>query len=85
LENLVAYQKALLELELVKGTTLVSRNVEMTKAQLQDLTEKLLAANRFSGPEIQAIRWEVDEQYKERIKDLDMHEKPQTLRQRIFN
>jgi outer membrane protein TolC len=84
LESLVQYQKALLELELIRGTTLVSRNVDLTKRELQEVTERLLAANRFSGPEIDAIRQEVNEEYKRRIKDLDAPEKQRGMVKSIF-
>jgi outer membrane protein TolC len=84
LENLIAYKKALLELELVKGTTLIDRNVELTKAQLQGMTEKLLAQNRFSDRDIQTLQSEVERVYRTRMKDLDADEKPQTVFEKIF-
>lgn len=84
LENLIAYKKALLEFELVKGTTLIDRNVDLTKAQLQGLTEKLLAENRFTGQEIQALQSEVERVYRARMKNLDANEKPQTMFEKIF-
>jgi len=84
LENLVAYQKALLELDLVKGTTLVARNAELTKAELQNMTEKMLASNRFSGPEFEALKKEVGEAYRAKIKNLGAGEKSETLREAVF-
>lgn len=42
LENLVQYQKAFLEMELVTGSTLSVRGLELTKAQLQARTAALL-------------------------------------------
>lgn len=42
LENLVQYQKAFLEMELVTGSTLAVRNLDVTKAQLQARTAALL-------------------------------------------
>jgi hypothetical protein len=84
LENVVAYKKALLELELIKGTTLLNRKVDLTKAQLQGMTEKLLAQNHFSGREVQGLQSELDRLYRERMKNLDANEKPQTLFEKIF-
>jgi outer membrane protein TolC len=84
LDNLVQYQKALLELELVKGTTLSNRNLDMTKAELQVLTEKLLASNKFSTPELEQIKKDVQEDYETKIRNLDANEKPQTMMQSIF-
>jgi outer membrane protein len=84
LDNLVQYQKALLELELVKGTTLANRNLELTKAELQILTERLLAANSFSGPEFDQMKKDIQQDYETKIKNLDGREKPQTLMQSVF-
>jgi outer membrane protein len=42
LENLVAYEKAFLELELVSGSTLLVRHLEITKPQLQARTAAYL-------------------------------------------
>lgn len=85
LDNLVQYQKALLELELVQGTTLLERNLELTKAELQRMTQRMLAANRFAGPEFDNLKQEIDRAYQERIDDLDANEQPQTFRERIFD
>jgi hypothetical protein len=84
LETLVQYQKALLELELVRGTTLVARNVDLTKRELQELTQRLLEVNRFSGPEFEAIRKEVDQDYRKKIKNLDASEKQQGMMRAVF-
>jgi outer membrane protein len=84
LENIVAYKKALLEFELVKGTTLIARKVDLTKAQLQGMTEKLLAENRFSDRDVQALQSEVERLYRARMKNLDVNEKPQTLFEKLF-
>lgn len=84
LESLVLYQKALLELDLVRGTTLTARNVDLTKRELQEMTERLLAANRFSGPEFEALRKEINDEYVKRIKNLDGLEKQQDFMQSIY-
>ena len=42
LENLIQYQKAYLEMELVTGTTLLVRNLDVTKPQLQARTAAYL-------------------------------------------
>jgi outer membrane protein len=84
LDSLVLYQKALLELDLIRGTTLTSRNVDLTKRELQEMTDRLLAANRFSGPEIDAIRQEVNDEYRKKIKNLDASEKQRGMMESIF-
>jgi outer membrane protein TolC len=84
LENLVAYQKALLELDLIKGTTLASWNVEMSKADLQRKTERLLSANRLTGPAFDALRREVQSDYTQKLKNLNAGEKPQTIMEQVF-
>jgi len=85
LENMVSYQKSLLELELVEGTTLLNRNVDLTKAELQDMTEKFIAVHRFSGPQFEALKKEVDEEYHQRLKNLDANEKQQGIMDRVFH
>ena len=85
LDNLVQYQKALLELQLVQGTTLLARGLDLDKAGLQRLTRRMLAANRFGGPEFDNLKQEIQTEYESRIRHLDGLEEPQTLRQRIFN
>ena len=84
LDNLVQYQKALLELQLVQGTTLLDRNLDLSKPELQHLTQRMLAANRFAGPEFDNLKQEIEVEYQNRIRDLDATEQPQTFRQRIF-
>jgi outer membrane protein TolC len=84
LDNLVQYQKALLELELVKGTTLLNRNLELSKPELQVLTERMLAAHSFSGPEFDQIKREIQQDYEKKIKNLDANEKPQTMMESIL-
>jgi outer membrane protein TolC len=84
LENLVAYQKALLELDLIKGTTLASWNVEMTKADLQRNTDRLLSSNRLKGPAFDALRQDVQKEYKEKLKNLNAAERPQTIMEKVF-
>ncbi len=85
LENMVAYQKSLLELELIKGTTLLNRNIDLTKAELQEMTERFLAAHSFSGPHFAALKKEVEEEYRTRLRNLDANEKPQGMIDRIFH
>ncbi|MGV3775042.1 MAG: TolC family protein [Verrucomicrobiales bacterium] len=85
LENLVQYQKALLELELVQGITLKNRNLDLSKAELQDQTERMLEAKAFAGPVVQAIKQEVQADYSMKIKNLNADEKKQGFKDRIFN
>ena len=84
LENLVLYQKALLELELVKGSTLAARDIDLTKAELQEMTERLLAASRFAGPDMVRIQNEIGTEYTRKIKNLDADEKQQGRMDAIF-
>jgi outer membrane protein len=85
LENLVAYQKSLLELELVKGTTLLNRNIDMSKAELQEMTERFLATHSFAGPHFAALKKEIEQEYKARLKNLDANEKQETIIERVFH
>src|SRR5207244_7283899 len=48
-DSLVQYQKALLELELVSGTTLQTHNLDTTRSQLHAKTEALLKDRRWSA------------------------------------
>ncbi len=84
LENLVSYQKALLELELVKGATLVNRNIELTKAELQDMTSKFISTHGFGGPAFEALRQEVEQEYASRLKNLDANEKREGFVDKVF-
>ncbi|MEK7685425.1 MAG: TolC family protein [Verrucomicrobiota bacterium] len=68
LESLVLYQKALLELELVQGSTLRTRNMDLTKPELQSKTSTLLAGGTFSGPEFESLRKEVQSEYDQKTK-----------------
>jgi outer membrane protein len=85
LENLVSYQKAQLELELVQGTTLLNRNIDLSKADLQEMTERFLSTHRFEGPQFEALKHEVDEEYRKRIKNMDLNEKPEGMIDRVFH
>lgn len=85
LESLVSYQKALLELDLVTGQTLVKRNTELTKAELQQMTDRLLDSQRFNGPEFDALRAEVARDYERKMNHLDSNEKPESFFQSILD
>jgi hypothetical protein len=84
LDNLVQYQKALLEFELIKGTVLSNRALEFSKAELQEQTSRLLAARSFSGPEFDSLKKELTQQYKAKIHHLDANEKEENMFQAIF-
>jgi len=84
LDNLVQYQKALLEFELVKGDVLTNRGMDISKAELQDQTTRLLSARSFTGPEFDNIKREINEQYKDRIHHLDANEKHENFLQYVF-
>jgi outer membrane protein TolC len=85
LENLVSYEKSLLELELVKGTTLLNRNVDLTKAELQEMTSRFLAAHSFNGPHFDELKREVEEEYRNRLKNFDANEKRESMMDRVFH
>jgi outer membrane protein TolC len=84
LETMVDFQKALLENELYQGGVLEARNMDLTKAQLQEQTSKLLAANRFGGPELDTIRSEVQQDYQGRVKNINGRERSATLKEALF-
>lgn len=84
LETMVDFQKALLENELYQGGVLQARNMDLSKAQLQEQTSRLLAANRFGGPEMDTIRSEVEQDYRARVKRVNGNERPATLKETLF-
>jgi hypothetical protein len=48
IDTLVQYQKALIELELVSGTTLQTHNLDLTKPQLENRTAALFKQAKWS-------------------------------------
>jgi hypothetical protein len=64
LENLIQYQKAFLEMELVTGSTLQVRHLEVTKAQLRDRTADYLRG-RLSEAALEKYSREAAKQYYE--------------------
>ena len=64
LENMVQYQKAYLEMELVTGSTLVVRSLEITKPQLQARTAAYLK-DRLSDVALEKYSREAAKQYYE--------------------
>jgi outer membrane translocation and assembly module TamA len=84
LDSTIQYQKGLLELELIKGSTLTDRGLDMTKPELQEMTQRLLAANRFGGPEFDALKKEIQQEYILKIKNLDRDEKSETFWERTM-
>jgi outer membrane protein TolC len=64
LENMVQYQKAYLELELVTGSTLQVRHLDLTKPQLQKMTEDYLRG-RLSPAALQKYEREAAKEYYE--------------------
>lgn len=64
LENLVLYEKAFLELELVTGSTLVVRALDLTKPQLQARTAAYLQ-DRLSDAALERYSREAAKQYHE--------------------
>jgi hypothetical protein len=84
LDSMVQYQKALLEFQLVKGTILADHGLDISKAELQEQTSRLLAARSFSGPEFDMLKKELDVQYKHKLHHLNADEKHQNIIQSIF-
>jgi outer membrane protein TolC len=62
-DNFVQYQKSLLELELIRGTVLRNRNLELNKRELYDKTAMLLAGQKVKGPLFDKITEEVTADY----------------------
>jgi len=50
-ESLVRYQIALLEMEVVQGSLLEKRNLEVTQDGLREATQRLLRSGHLTGPE----------------------------------
>jgi outer membrane protein len=55
-ESLVLYRKALLELELIRGSTLQTRNLDLTKSQLQAKTTELLQSERWTEQTLESYQ-----------------------------
>ncbi len=64
-ESQVLYEKALLDLELVSGSVLSGRGVEITKAQLQERTAELLHSRRWSDFELAKVQRDLVKEYQE--------------------
>lgn len=84
LDSVIQYQKSLLEFQLVKGTVLAEHGLEISKAELQEQTSRLLAAQSFSGPEFDNLKKELNEQYKYKLHHLNANEKKENIIQSIF-
>ena len=55
-ESLVLFRKALLELELVRGSGLSARSLEQTKAQLQQRTSELLRSGQWTDATLEGLQ-----------------------------
>ncbi len=84
IDAMVAYQKGMIELELVQGMVLANRQLDLTKSELQRMTDRMIAANRFGGPELDNLKREIQSEYENRIGHLDAWEKPQSFGRSIF-
>ncbi|HYE33601.1 MAG TPA: TolC family protein [Methylomirabilota bacterium] len=62
-DALVQYQKALLELELIQGSTLRNRGIDLTKPDLENKTQMLLASEKFNGPYFRELKREAQSEY----------------------
>jgi outer membrane protein len=63
-ESLVLFRKALLELELVRGSTLSSRNAELSKSQLQERTSAFLRSGKWTDSTLEGMQ-------KQALRELD--------------
>jgi hypothetical protein len=86
LENMVQYQKAWLEMELVTGSTLVLRNLDTTKPQLQARTTAYLQG-RLSDAALEKYSREAAKQYYEDLSpnSLTTRKALDTLHQELKN
>lgn len=65
LDNLVQFQKALLELELATGTVLQSRNLDMTKSQLEVKTVEMIERGRWSPSQLRKYAEDANRDFEE--------------------
>jgi outer membrane protein len=63
-ESVVLFRKALLEMELVRGSILLSRNLDLSKKQLEDRTNQLLESGKWSDQELRSFQ-------REALQDID--------------
>ncbi len=65
-EAQVQYERALLELELVQGSLLQSRNLDLTQKEVRDRTTALLRAHGISEEQYQRFAQELQQRYDKR-------------------
>lgn len=65
-EAQVQYERALLELELVQGSLLQSRNLDLTQKEVRDRTTALLRAHGISEDQYQRFAQELQQRYEKR-------------------
>ncbi|MBK7998795.1 MAG: TolC family protein [Verrucomicrobia bacterium] len=65
-EAQVQYERALLELELVQGSLLQSRNLDLTQKEVRDRTTALLRAHGISEEQYQRFAQELQQRYEKR-------------------
>ncbi len=85
LDAVIRYQKAQLELELIQGSSLKNRGVELKKLELQRKTMQMVADNRFQGSRFDQLRTQAQRSYENKpIPDpLRQQEDERLLRQKI--
>ncbi|HUS35766.1 MAG TPA: hypothetical protein VM680_10490, partial [Verrucomicrobiae bacterium] len=67
IEDRVQYRRALLELELIRGATLRSRNMEVTKSDLARKIRSVLDDARWSDQEIREFQRKTEADIKKRL------------------
>jgi outer membrane protein TolC len=68
LENMVGFQKALIEWDLVKGTALESRKIELTQAQLEAKTAALMQGGKWGDIPYSSFKKEAGEGFDKAVK-----------------
>ncbi|MBM3879915.1 MAG: TolC family protein [Verrucomicrobia bacterium] len=66
-ESMVLYCKALLELELVRGSLLLARDFEVSRAQLQRQTEAALRGANVAAPDLEAYQRRVQVEFRRAV------------------
>ncbi len=85
LDAVIRFQKARLELELVQGSSLVNRGVELKKSELQRKTMQMVADNRFQGARLDQLKVQIQRAYENKPtpNPLRQQEDERLLRQKI--
>lgn len=85
IDALVRFQKANLELELIKGAALRNRGIEISKSELQRKTMLMIAENKFQGSYMDQLKTQSSNQSSEKPKEdpAAQQDSERLLRQKI--